>query len=168
MAQKPEDEKTSNEADQKPKAPPQLHADLQTMLDSLRKTADFKAEAWIENKCKLFNEYMTKNKLKGCVVNLSGGVDSAVTLGLLCRAKAQKGSSIERVPAISQPIHSSGWAFERAAEAAKAFGVEMVTIDQTPVYDSLKKLIDGKVGVDGNAFASGQLRYSLMTPLFVH
>jgi NAD+ synthase (glutamine-hydrolysing) len=163
MAQKPEDEKTSNDADQA-QGPPKLHGDLQNLLDEFRKARDFKAEEWIDNKVKLFNDYMTKCKLKGCVINLSGGVDSAVTLGLMCRAKAQKGSSIEKVVAVSQPIHSSDWAFDRAAECAKAFGVEMVTLDQTPIYDSLKKLIDGKVGVDGNAFASGQLRSYMRTP----
>lgn len=158
MAQKPEEEKTANDTAEQAKGPPQLHADLQALLDGFRKQRDFKAEEWIDKKCQLFNEYMTNNKLKGCVINLSGGVDSAVTLGLMCRAKAQKGSSLEKVLAISQPIHSSDWAFNRAAECAKAFGVEMVTIDQTPIYDSLKELIDGKTGVEGNSFASGQLR----------
>jgi len=163
MAQKPEDEKTSNDADQV-KGPPKLHADLQAMLDKIRTARDFKAEEWIENKVKLFNDYMTKCNLKGCVINLSGGVDSAVTLGLMCRAKAQKDSPIEKVVAVAQPIHSSAWAFNRADECAKTFGVELVTIDQTPVYDSLKKLIDAKVGVDGNSFASGQLRSYMRTP----
>merc|ERR1712083_109023 len=39
-----------------------------------------------------------------------------------------------------------------------------ITIDQTKVYDALKGLIDGKVGTEGNAFASGQLRSYMRTP----
>ena len=78
-------------------------------------------------------------------------------------AQQQNGSCIERVLAISQPIHSSGWAFDRANECAKAFNVEMITIDQTPIYDELKKVIDSNTGINGNSFASGQLRYSFTT-----
>merc|ERR1712083_239289 len=101
-AQKVSDASDTKEQDQKPAAP-SLHADLQTLLDGLRKVRNFKAEEWIDKKCQAFNDYMTKNKLSGCVLNLSGGVDSAVTLGLCCRAKAQKGSSIKRIMAVSQP-----------------------------------------------------------------
>lgn len=162
MKKKPEEEKAVSSDSAKPS--PKLHPDLQALLDRIRKARDFNAQQWIDNKCQLFNDYMKRNGLKGCVVNLSGGVDSAVTLALMNRSKQQKGSCIERVLAISQPIHSSDWAFNRASECAKAFGVEMVTIDQTPIYDALKKLIDGKVGVEGNAFASGQLRSYMRTP----
>jgi NAD+ synthase (glutamine-hydrolysing) len=48
---------------------------------------------------------MRKCGLKACVVNLSGGVDSAVTLGLMKRAASMPGSPIERVLAVAQPIH---------------------------------------------------------------
>jgi len=48
-------------------------------------------------------------------------------------------SPIEKVLAIAQPIHSSQWAFDRAYECAQQFNCEMVTIDQTKVYDDLKK-----------------------------
>eukprot|EP00486_Rosalina_sp_Unknown_P009431 CAMPEP_0201588258 /NCGR_PEP_ID=MMETSP0190_2-20130828/153092_1 /ASSEMBLY_ACC=CAM_ASM_000263 /TAXON_ID=37353 /ORGANISM="Rosalina sp." /LENGTH=237 /DNA_ID=CAMNT_0048040055 /DNA_START=193 /DNA_END=903 /DNA_ORIENTATION=- len=112
----------------------------------------------------MFNDYMSKCGLKGCVVSLSGGVDSAVTLGLMKRASQLPGSSIKKVLAISQPIHSSDWAFNRADECAKKMDVEMITIDQTFIYDELKGLIDNQLGVKGNAFAGGQLRSYMRTP----
>lgn len=143
---------------------PKLHADLQKALDSIRKERAFDADAWITKKCTLFNDYMRKCGLKGCIVNLSGGVDSAVTLGLMQRAASQKDSPITKVLAISQPIHSSAWAFNRADECAKAFKAELVTFDQTAVYDALKKLIDAQLSIEGNAFAAGQLRSYLRTP----
>lgn len=138
---------------------PKLHAELQKVLNDIRRSRAFNPSSWIDQKCKMFNDYMTKCGLKGCVVSLSGGVDSAVTLGLMKRASEMRGSSIQKVLAISQPIHSSAWAFNRANECAKKMGVEMITIDQTSIYDQLKGLIDNKVGVKGNAFAGGQLRY---------
>ena len=143
---------------------PKLHSDLQKVLNEIRRGRGFNASAWIEQKCKMFNDYMTKCGLSGCVVSLSGGVDSAVTLGLMKHASKLPGSCIEKVLAISQPIHSSSWAFNRANECAKKMGIEMITIDQTFIYDELKGLIDNQIGIKGNAFAGGQLRSYMRTP----
>ena len=71
---------------------------------------------------------------------MSGGVDSAVTLGLMKYAKSMKDSPIQRILGISQPIHSSQWAYDRAMECGKALGVDMVVVDQTSVFDSLVAL----------------------------
>ena len=70
-------------------------------------------------------------------VSVSGGVDSAVTLGLMKYAMNMENSPIQRILGISQPIHSSQWAYDRAIECAKAIGVELIVVDQTPVFDSL-------------------------------
>lgn len=72
-----------------------------------------------------------------CSVSVSGGVDSAVTLGLMKYAMNMENSPIQRILGISQPIHSSQWAYDRAMECSKALGVEMIVVDQTPVFDSL-------------------------------
>ena len=72
-----------------------------------------------------------------CSVSVSGGIDSAVTLGLMKHAMEMKDSPIKRILGISQPIHSSQWAYDRAMECGKALGVEMVVIDQSSVFDSL-------------------------------
>ena len=147
---------------------PKLHSELQKILSEVRKSRNFNASLWIDRKCKMFNDYMTRCGLKGCVVNLSGGVDSAVTLGLMKRASQLPGSTIKKVIAISQPIHSSSWAFNRADECAKNMNVEMITIDQTFIYDELKGLIDNQVGIKGNAFAGGQLRYNIYIHTHCH
>ena len=71
---------------------------------------------------------------------MSGGVDSAVTLRLMKYAMSMKDSPIQRILGISQPIHSSQWAYDRAMECGKALGVDMVVVDQTSVFDSLVAL----------------------------
>ena len=71
---------------------------------------------------------------------MSGGVDSAGTLGLMKYAMSMKDSPIQRILGISQPIHSSQWAYDRAMECGKALGVDMVVVDQTSVFDSLVAL----------------------------
>jgi NAD+ synthase (glutamine-hydrolysing) len=141
-----------------------LHADLQAKLKAIRQKRAFNAKDWIAKKCELFNDYMRKCGLTACLVSVSGGVDSAVTLGLMKYAQNMKGSPIKRVLGISQPIHSSQWAYDRAHEAGKAFKAEMITIDQTAVYDMLKKVIDKAADVSGGQFAGGQLRSYMRTP----
>jgi len=51
-------------------------------------------------------------------VSISGGVDSAVTLGLMKRAMGMPGSPIKKILGICQPIRSSVWAADRAQETA--------------------------------------------------
>ncbi|KAK8811830.1 hypothetical protein WA538_000722 [Blastocystis sp. DL] len=138
---------------------------LKQTLETYRRQRAFDASKWVELKCSMFNDYMKRCGLKAAVVSVSGGIDSAVTLGLMKHAMEMKDSPIKRILGISQPIHSSQWAYDRAMECGKALGVEMVVIDQSSVFDSLKKLVDEMVGVEGNAFASGQLRSYMRTPV---
>jgi len=133
-------------------------------LTAYRKARAFNPKKWIKEKCKLFNDYMTQCKLSACVVSLSGGVDSAVTLGLMKEASKMAGSSIKKIAAIAQPIHSSAWALNRAAECAKSFGVDLYTVDQTEQHTRLASMVDKAVGIVGGPFATGQLRSYMRTP----
>ena len=51
------------------------------------------------------NEYMKKSGLKGCVISVSGGIDSAVTYALCLEAAKLPASPIKRVLGIAQPVH---------------------------------------------------------------
>lgn len=142
-----------------------LHPELQTKLQEYRTKRNFNAEAWIEEKVRKFNEYMAANGLSGATVSVSGGVDSAVTLGLIKRALDAPNSPVKRVLGVAQPIHSSGWAIERAQEVSKALGTELVVIDQTKLHTEVSGLVDAAVGVKGGPFALGQLRSYMRTPV---
>ena len=142
------------------------HPELQAHLAKYRSTVrKFDPAAWVELKCTMFNEYMRSCGLKACVISLSGGVDSAVTCALMKHAASMPGSPIKKVLGVAQPIHSSGWALGRANECGKALGVEVVSVDQTALHDQLRGLIDEKVGIKGEPFATGQLRSYQRTPV---
>jgi NAD+ synthase (glutamine-hydrolysing) len=160
-----ETKEASNGQESKDKKDLTMHEDLQKKLAEYRKKRNFNAKKWVAEKCKKFNEYLKKNGLKAAVVSISGGVDSAVTLALLAEAKKQKGSPLERIMGICQPIHSSGWALDRAVENAKAQGVEYVTVDQTDQHTRLVQMVDKAVGIEGKSFATGQLRSYMRTPV---
>jgi NAD+ synthase len=65
-------------------------------------------------------------------LDVSGGVDSAVMLGLLARAVGA-----DHVTAVYSSIHSSDDSRRRAQMAADAFGVSLVKVELTDVYESL-------------------------------
>jgi NAD+ synthase (glutamine-hydrolysing) len=142
-----------------------LHPELQKKLDAYRKKRGFNAKKWVKEKCQKFNEYLKKSGLKAAVVSVSGGVDSAVTLALMKYAKDMKGSPLERILGVCQPIHSSEWALNRGLEAGKKLGVECVVVDQTDQHKRLQALVDKAVGIEGKAFATGQLRSYMRTPV---
>ena len=78
-----------------------------------------------------------------CRVSVSGGIDSAVTLGLMKYSMNLPESPLKRILGIAQPVHSSKWVYDSAAECANAFGVELAVVDQTSVFDSLVGFTDG-------------------------
>lgn len=142
-----------------------LHPDLQNALKIIRKRRNFNVDNWINAKIKLLNEYLEKNGLSGTVVNLSGGIDSSVTIALCKKASLLPGSPLKRVVGIQQPIHSTPTVQNRATEVANALGIEVNIIDQTPLYDQLYPLVESQLKIDGNKFARGQLRSYMRTPV---
>eukprot|EP01134_Creolimax_fragrantissima_P003791 CFRG3791T1 len=141
-----------------------LHEDIQGLLKNYREERAFNANDWVEKKCTAFNDYLRNCGLSACVVSVSGGVDSAVTLALCKFAEAMPNSPIKKVLAISQPIHSSDWALNRARETCESLGAEMKVIDQTAIHKQIQGVVDTACDVTGNAFATGQLRSYMRTP----
>mmetsp|Transcript_30483 Transcript_30483/g.76523 ORF Transcript_30483/g.76523 Transcript_30483/m.76523 type:complete len:302 (-) Transcript_30483:187-1092(-) len=144
---------------------PTLHPDLRSHLEKYRASRAFCAEKWVEEKCQMFNKYMKQCGLMGCVISLSGGVDSAVTFALCIHASKQEDSPIKKVMPVSQPIHSSGWALERAQECADKFATKLTIVDQSQIFDQLVALVEGATGLAGGDFPRGQLRSYMRTPV---
>lgn len=139
--------------------------ELENLLTILRKERNFVPELWIDKKVAIFNDWMQKCGLKGCVISISGGIDSAVTLALIHRAMKRENSPIKRVVAICQPIHSTKSIWERALELSKYDGVEIVTVDQSDIFNQLKSTVDNVMDTEGNHFVSGQLKSYMRTPV---
>jgi NAD+ synthase (glutamine-hydrolysing) len=138
----------------------------ESYLETYRKTTAFDAEAWIDKKCNLLNEYLLQHGLTGAVLSVSGGIDSATTLALLKKTMELPNSNLKKVLALSQPIHSSSWALDRAQELCKSYNIELVVIDQTDIHRNLVSKFDMYYDKlpRGNDFSKGQLRSYLRTP----
>ncbi|PRP82576.1 hypothetical protein PROFUN_04881 [Planoprotostelium fungivorum] len=143
-----------------------IHDELKKELQEIRTKKNFVAKEWADKKAAILNDYCRKHGLKATVVSVSGGVDSSVILALCHHAMSLEGSPIQKVMGIAQPIHSTEKIWKRALELQHHFPKsEIITVDQTPVFDLLKPLVDQSVGVKGGDFASGQLRSYMRTPV---
>jgi len=141
-----------------------LHPELASKLTAYRAQRAFDPKKWIDRKTDLFNEYMRTAGLSACVTSVSGGVDSAVTLALCAFAKKKANSPIKRVVGLCQPIHSSDWALKRGKENIEACGAELVIVDQSKLHHELSGLVEKAAGIEGKAFARGQLRSYMRAP----
>lgn len=138
---------------------------LAAKLEEIRKVRNLDPKSWVDKKCELLNNYMTKNGLKACVVNVSGGIDSALTI-LLCKAASEKpGSPIKKVKGIIQPIHSTDAIMKRAIDFVKAKNLDHVLIDQSEVFNLLSSTVEKAYGYEAPPFAKGQLKSYMRTPV---
>ena len=101
------------------------------MFDAVRET---------EKIITFIRDYYEKNHLKGAVLGISGGKDSGVVAGLMCKALGS-----ENVVGITLPCHSKEADAADAKLVAEKFGFELLNIDLTDVYDSFKVQV-GKLG----------------------
>lgn len=138
--------------------------DWKDFLASYRRQTAFDPEEWVHSKCIILDKYLETHNISGAVVSVSGGVDSAVTLALLKRTLDLPNSHLKKVVALSQPIHSSQWALERASEVCDAVGIPLTVIDQSQIHTYVTNLFEKAMGTSGNEFSKGQLKSYLRTP----
>ncbi|WP_086931196.1 NAD+ synthase [Agarilytica rhodophyticola] len=77
-------------------------------------------------------DYVNKNRFKGVVLGLSGGIDSALTLAIACDAIGP-----ERVEAVMMPFrYTSDMSINDAKEEADLLGVKYRSIGIEPMYSA--------------------------------
>lgn len=97
--------------------------------------------------------------LRGAVLGLSGGIDSAVVSGLCARALGP-----ENVLGLIMPIESISRDAEHGELAARAWGIEYATLDLAPAYHALLAALPA-----GSQMATANLKPRLrMIALYHH
>ncbi|MBN1288979.1 MAG: NAD(+) synthase [Actinobacteria bacterium] len=91
----------------------------------------------------------------GLVFGLSGGIDSAVC-GALCREAAG-----EKALGVIMPCHSIPGDMEDALLVAGAFGIEVITVDLTGVFNEFVTVLP-EAGMDAKANLKPRLRMSTL------
>ena len=147
-----------------------MNPELQKLSDVFREQRGFDANKCLQQKIELINVYFRENKLSGAIVGVSGGIDSAVVLGLIKLASSVPDSPINRIVAASIPFSvaqgasNQDVATDRGVEVARKFKVQYVCTDLGDTFRSARKAVCSELGVEGNAWADGQLVAYLRTP----
>jgi NAD+ synthase (glutamine-hydrolysing) len=85
-------------------------------------------------------DYVNKNRFRGVVLGLSGGVDSALTMAVAVAALGP-----ERVEAIMMPFrYTSQMSVEDAAEQARVQGVTHKVISIEPIYEAFMASLEAE------------------------
>ena len=91
----------------------------------------FNSKIEVENIINFIRDYYEKNHLKGVVIGISGGKDSAVVAGLFTKALGK-----ENVVGITLPCHSNKEDLIDAKLVSDKYGFELINLDLTNTYDS--------------------------------
>lgn len=146
-----------------------LHPELQDYLNLGRKSRNFKPKSYLHQKAEVLNEYLLKSNLKACVVAVSGGIDSAVVLGIVNYASQLPNSPIKKIIPVTLPVESIGAvgqsrAAQRAQELCTSWNLKPYTIALKSAFDELRNLVDSELEIKGEGWAQGQLVSYLRTP----
>ena len=106
-------------------------------------------------------DYFEKNHLKGVVIGISGGKDSAVVAALF-----QKALGSENIIGVTMPCHSKEEDREDAKLISEKYGFKLINMDLTNTFDTLKeeakKLEDFVESSDSDINLKPRLRMSTL------
>lgn len=142
-----------------------MNSELLSLLSNYRQSRNFNPAEWVDNRCRQFYEYLVSSGLTGQVLPVSGGIDSAATLGLLVTTQRRYPDALKLIWPLNQPIESADWANSRAQELCDAMGVDMITIDSTEEFRSLASKIETQTSTQGTRFARGNMKSYMRTPV---
>jgi NAD+ synthase (glutamine-hydrolysing) len=99
-------------------------------------------------------DYAKKNRFKGALLGLSGGIDSALTLALAVDALGAANVTAVMLPS----AHTSKLSLDAAAEQAQNMGVEYHVIPIEPAYEMLKASLHDALHGDVSGITSQNLQ----------
>lgn len=147
-----------------------LRPRLREALATCRALRSFNPKAHAQDKATRLNSYLRAFGLRSVVVAVSGGIDSAVVLGLAARAAVAEGSPLERIVPVLLPVHDETAATgqpeatARGREVCAAHGLTPVELDLTCAHAQLAAHVEAACGMAGQGWARGQLVAYQRTP----
>ena len=95
---------------------------------------EFNAERESKNIIEFIRNYYKDNNLKGAIIGISGGKDSAVVAGLFTKALGS-----ENVIGVTLPCHSKDEDKSHAKLVSDYYGFKLINFDITSVFDGFKE-----------------------------
>lgn len=161
--------KVYNEKSDKP-----ISSELLKVIDKIRNEKNFNAKDYVIQKANLLNSYMSKFNLKSCVVAISGGIDSAVVLGIVNYAYKQENSPIKKVTPLLLPITKSTGvtnqeeATSRGKELCEKLDLKPYIVDLSRINTDIRNDLESVLEITGEDWAIGQLGPYSRTPILYY
>ena len=95
---------------------------------------DFDAKKATANVVSFIKDYYKKNNLKGAILGISGGKDSAVVAGLLTKALGK-----DNIIGVTMPCHSKSEDKTDAKLISDYYGFKLINLDLTDTFNSFKE-----------------------------
>ena len=138
-----------------------LSEKLNKILLDLRAKRNIDTSTIISKKINILNQYMEDCSLNSCVIAVSGGLDSSVTLGLIKLAMEQEKSPIKKVLALSIPCSNDGATNQdsstlKAKKLCDHFGIELKVIE---IGNNVTSFVNNSVSsteLESDQWARGQ------------
>lgn len=147
---------------------------MSDLLEKSRKNRKFNTIDYINEKSKKIERYFNKCGLNTAVVAISGGIDSAIVLGLLKKASLLENSALKNIIAITLPakdndgVSGQDTSRERALELAKKFNIEPKDIDISKFSNSISEEVEKSLEINAGSWAKGQLVPYLRTSMLYY
>ncbi len=146
-----------------------LLPELQTELARIRTARAFDPVTYLDKKVELIRSYYETHKLKGAVLGLSGGIDSAVVLGILLTVHGRYPETLRDIRPLILPTFTAEIGQTEAAQRAINLCEQWnVDFDIIHLYDAATDIHQRMTGrafaVDQTGWARGQLTSNIRTP----
>lgn len=160
-----------------PHTPMALNEDLMVLLNEIRLDRGFNAQTYLDAKAHMLNSYLNHAGLSSVVVAVSGGIDSAVVLGIAAYAQQQINSPIQRIVAITLPdrdnpgVTGQDEAASLAHEVCRSQGVEPLTVEMGDIVLNITGNVEQALGLPDDEKARwcrGQATSYARTPVYYY
>ena len=150
-----------------------IDPDLEKLLSIYRENRSFNAKKYISDKATLLNEYMQYSKLSSCVVAVSGGIDSAIVLGIAKIAMNCRNSPIKKILPVTLPCFDTAAtnqkeSVDKTQALCDYLKLELIVINITPALDINSNIVEKAINQKGNQWAKGQLVAYSRTPILYY
>lgn len=134
---------------------------LKNILEFERKLRGFNLKKHLIKKAKILNKYMNDCSLNTCVVALSGGLDSSVTLGIVNYASKLKNSPIKKIFPIAIPCNTDGAtnqteAYEKAKKITDILNLNLEKIEIANSVQNFTNTIEKELNLKSDQWSRGQ------------
>mgnify|MGYP000903357148 CR=1 FL=1 len=142
--------------------------ELQSELLRVRQIRNFNPEEYLFLKIESIKEYFEEHRLKAAVLGMSGGVDSAVVLGILREFKRKYPNAIKQIYPICLPVNETfAIGHEksqlRVIEQCRLWDMEYRVINLGAIHTAIRNVFPPTT-----PWANGQLVSNIRTPMLYH